>query len=51
VNLRVDRWLAPIYNVSLDEMHRLLPMAAIHVLTLLLLGWVGALLALTGRKA
>jgi RNA polymerase sigma factor (sigma-70 family) len=51
VNLRVDRWLAPIYHVSLDEMHRLLPMAAVHVLTLLLLAWVGALLALTRRNA
>lgn len=51
VNLRVDRWLAPIYNVSLDEMHRLLPMSAIHILTALLLAWVGALLALPGRKA
>jgi RNA polymerase sigma factor (sigma-70 family) len=50
VNLRVDRWLAPIYHVPLDEMHRLLPMSAIHVLTVLLLGWIGALLALTGRK-
>ncbi len=47
VNLRVDRWLAPIYGVSLEEMHRLLPMGLVHLLTGLLVGWIAAVLLLT----
>ena len=47
VNLRVDRWLAPIYGVSLAEMHRLLPMTTVHLLTAVLVGWVGLVFRLT----
>jgi RNA polymerase sigma factor (sigma-70 family) len=47
VNLRLDDWLAPIHRVSLAEMQRLLPMGTVHLLTLLLVAWAAALLALT----
>ncbi len=47
VNLRVDRWLAPIYDVSVGEMYRLLPMMIVHGLTVFLICWVGAILLLT----
>ncbi len=40
VNLRVDEWLAPIYHVSSAEMHRLLPMSRVHLLTVALIGWI-----------
>jgi RNA polymerase sigma factor (sigma-70 family) len=51
VNLRVDHWLAPIYNVPLAEMYRLLPMAVVHLLTVLLVAWIVGLLVLTKPDA
>lgn len=50
VNLRVQHWVAPLYNVSADEMRRLLPMGTIHLLTVLLVVWTGLLLAATRPK-
>jgi RNA polymerase sigma factor (sigma-70 family) len=47
VNWRVDVWLAAGRGISLAEMHRLLPMWVIHVLTLALVVWTGMLLAIT----
>jgi hypothetical protein len=47
VNLRVDHWLAPIYNVPLARMEHLLPMGVVHLLTGLLVAWIGGLVVLT----
>lgn len=46
-NLRVDDWLAALHQVPLDEMHRLLPMTRIHLLTLLVIAWTAGWLWLT----
>ena len=50
LNLRLDVWLAARREVSLAEMHRLLPPWLIPVLTLALMTWIGILLALTKPK-
>lgn len=50
VNLRIHHWMAPLYRVSVDEMHRLLPMTMIHLFTLLLVVWAVVLLVATKRK-
>jgi hypothetical protein len=47
LNLRLDVWLAAGRGVSLAEIHLLLPQWLIPVLTLVLLAWIGSLLALT----
>jgi hypothetical protein len=50
LNLRLEVWLAARREVSLAEMHRLLPPWLIPVLTLALLTWIGILLAMTKPK-
>ena len=50
LNWRLDVWMAPRYEVSVAEMHRLYPMWLIPVLTLALMAWIGILLALTKPK-
>jgi mannose/fructose/N-acetylgalactosamine-specific phosphotransferase system component IIC len=50
LNWRLDVWLAADRGVTLAEMHRLLPMWFLHVLTLALVAWVGILLAITRPK-
>ena len=47
VNLRVDRWLATFYQLSLPEVHTILPMSTVHLLTAGVLGWTALLLVLT----
>ncbi len=49
-NLRIAFWVAPLYGVSVDEMARLLPMTAIHLLSGFLVCWAAVLLALLQRK-
>ena len=44
INLRMDVWQANHYGVSIAEIHRMLPMWFIPVLTVALLGWIGLLL-------
>lgn len=51
VNLRVDRWLATLYGLSLPEVHAILPMSTVHLLTLGVFGWVAVLLAVTHPRA
>jgi len=50
LNLRLEVWLAARREVSLAEMHRLLPPWLIPVLTLALMTWIGILLAITKPK-
>jgi hypothetical protein len=50
LNLRIDVWLASYRGVSVTEIHQLLPMWVIHLLTLALLIWTGVLLAMTRVK-
>ena len=50
LNLRLDVWLAVRREMSLAEMHRLLPPWLIPVLTLTLMTWIGILLAMTKPK-
>ena len=47
VNLRVDHWLAPLYNLNFAEVHAILPMSTVHLLTAGVLGWTALLLVLT----
>ncbi len=49
VNLRLDRWLAPLYGVSVDTLRDALHLELIHILSGLLVAWTAALFALTGR--
>jgi RNA polymerase sigma factor (sigma-70 family) len=49
VNLRLDRWLAPLYGVPLDVLREALDLQLIHLLTGLLIAWTGALFLITGR--
>lgn len=51
VNLRVDRWLATLYQLSLPEVHAILPMRTVHLLTAGVLGWTALLLVLTRPRA
>ncbi|MGD1020147.1 MAG: sigma-70 family RNA polymerase sigma factor [Verrucomicrobiia bacterium] len=50
LNLRLNAWMAAAHECSLAEMHRLLPMWVIPVLTLALLAWSGLVFALTKPK-
>ena len=50
LNLRLDVWLAPRYEVSVAEMHRLYPMWLIPSLTLALLLWIGLVIAINKPK-
>jgi RNA polymerase sigma factor (sigma-70 family) len=50
INLRLDVWAAAAYGVSVAEVHRLLPFWMIPLLTLTLVAWIGAFLALTNPK-
>ncbi len=50
LNWRLDVWLAPRYEVSVAEMHRLYPMWLIPSLTLALLLWIGLVIASTKPK-
>jgi hypothetical protein len=47
LNWRWDVWLAARREVSLAEIHRLLPAWVVPVLTLMLLIWIGVVLVLT----
>ena len=47
LNWRLDVWLAPIYRVDVDTMHRLLPMAVIHWLSAIVVAWAAALAFIT----
>ena len=47
LNWRLDVWLAPIYGVGMDVMHRLLPMALIYWLSAIVVAWTGALVFIT----
>ncbi len=47
VNLRLDVWIAYAHRSSLAEVHRLLPVWVIPLLTLALLLWAGLVLTLT----
>ena len=49
-NLRFDVWEAYWNGVSLAEMHRLMPLWLIPLLTLVLLIWTGTVLFLTKPK-
>lgn len=49
VNLRLDRWLAPLYGISTAEMSDALDMELIHLLAATLVGWTGLLFMITGR--
>lgn len=51
LNWRLDTWLAPIYGVDLDTMHRLLPMAIIHWLSAIAVTWTAALVFITPPDA
>ncbi len=48
-NLRLGHWVAPLYGTSAGEMRRLLPLAAIHQVSLGLLAWTAVLLWFPGR--
>ena len=50
INLRLDVWAAAGYGVSVAEIHRLLPMWIVPLLTLVLVIWSGVVLALTKPK-
>lgn len=50
-NLRLDRWVAPLYRMPVDEMHVALPMGTIHLLSAALVIWAGVLFMLTKRRA
>jgi len=47
LNWRLDVWMAPIYGVGMEAMHRLLPMAIIHVLSATVVAWTAALVFIT----
>lgn len=47
LNWRLDTWLAPIYGVESVAMHRLLPMALVHLLSVIVVAWTGALVFVT----
>jgi RNA polymerase sigma factor (sigma-70 family) len=51
LNLRLDTWLAERRGVSLAEMHRLLPTWVLLLLSLGLVAWVAALIAVTKPKS
>jgi RNA polymerase sigma factor (sigma-70 family) len=51
INLRMDRWIANIYGVSVAELHQRMPVWLIPVLTLVLLLWTILLLVMTKPKA
>ena len=47
LNWRLDVWMAPIYGVELDSMHRLLPMPMIHWLSAIVVAWAAVLVFVT----
>jgi hypothetical protein len=47
LNWLLDVWLASIYGVGVDTMHRLLPMAVIHWLSAIVVAWTAALVFIT----
>jgi hypothetical protein len=47
LNWRLDVWLAPMYGGSLETVGRVLPMAIIHWLSVVLMGWTAGLVFLT----
>jgi hypothetical protein len=47
LNWRLDVWLASIYGVDVDVMHRLLPMAIVHWLSAIVVAWTVALVFIT----
>jgi len=50
INLRLDVWAAAAYGVSVAEVHSLLPIWIVPLLTLVLVIWIAAVLALTKPK-
>ncbi len=50
LNLRMDVWLSKHYGISVAEIHQMLPMWLIPVLTVALLGWIGLLIAASNRQ-
>ena len=50
-NLRFDAWAATWYGVDVAGIHSLLPTRMVPLLTLVLVIWVGVLLALTRPKS
>jgi predicted membrane protein len=50
LNLRMDVWLSKHYGISVAEIHRMLPMWLIPVLTIALLAWIGLLIAASNRQ-
>lgn len=51
VNLRIEPWLATLYHVSRAAMHEALPIVTIHGVTVGVIVWAVALLAITRRGA
>lgn len=47
LNWRLDVWLAPIYGVDLATMQRLLPPAALHWLSAIVIAWTATLVFIT----
>lgn len=47
LNWRLDVWLAAMYQVDTDTMHRLLPMALLHGLSAIVVAWTAALVFIT----
>ena len=43
LNLRLDAWLASGYGLPVSEVHRLLPLWIVPLLSVLLVAWVAAL--------
>jgi RNA polymerase sigma factor (sigma-70 family) len=51
LNLRLDGWIATARGISVADVHRLLPYWMVHALTLALVAWCWAALALTRPRA
>jgi H+/Cl- antiporter ClcA len=47
LNLRLDVWVAERRDVSVAELHQFLPIWLVPVLTLALIAWIVALIAIT----
>jgi type IV secretory pathway TrbD component len=50
INLRLDVWAAAGYGVSVAEIHNLLPMWIVPMLSLVVVIWTGVILTLTNPK-
>jgi hypothetical protein len=47
LNWRLELWLAPIYDVDVITMERLLPMTIVHWLSVIVIAWTAALVFIT----